>query len=78
MVEHFHEVTLARGLGDDHHTGVVLGGGRVLLQDRLDADLVVSCIGYRSVPLEGAPFDERAGRFANDEGLIAPQRRGTT
>lgn len=39
---------------------------------RLDADLVVSCIGYRSVPLEGAPFDERAGRFANDEGLIAP------
>lgn len=39
---------------------------------RIDADLVVSCIGYRSIPLEGAPFDERAGRFANDEGLIAP------
>src|SRR5690606_34548682 len=39
---------------------------------RLPADLVVSCIGYRTSPIPGVPFDERAGRFANDEGRIAP------
>ncbi len=36
------------------------------------ADLVITCIGYRSSPIEGVPFDERAGRFANDEGRILP------
>lgn len=36
------------------------------------ADLVVTCIGYRTSPIEGVPFDERAGRFANDEGRILP------
>src|SRR5687768_5257480 len=40
--------------------------------DRLPADLVVSCIGYRTSPIPGVPFDERAGRFANDEGRILP------
>lgn len=49
------------------------------------ADLVVSCIGYRSSPIPDVPFDERAGRFANDEGRILPglycvgwARRGPT
>ncbi|QZD92573.1 FAD-dependent oxidoreductase [Qipengyuania xiapuensis] len=36
------------------------------------ADVVITCIGYRSSPIEGVPFDERAGRFANDEGRILP------
>ena len=36
------------------------------------ADLVVSCIGYVSAPIPGVPFDERAGRFPNDEGRILP------
>jgi len=36
------------------------------------ADLVVSCIGYRTSPIPDVPFDERAGRFANDEGRILP------
>jgi ferredoxin--NADP+ reductase len=40
--------------------------------ERLAADLVVSCIGYRSSPIPGVPFDERAGRFANDAGRILP------
>ena len=40
--------------------------------ERLPADLVVSCIGYRTSPIPGVPFDERAGRFANDEGRILP------
>lgn len=37
---------------------------------RIPADLVVSCIGYRTSQIPGVPFDERAGRFANDEGRI--------
>ncbi len=32
--------------------------------------LVVSCIGYHSANIPGVPFDERLGRFANDEGRI--------
>jgi ferredoxin--NADP+ reductase len=51
----------------------------------IPADLVVACIGYRSSPIPGVPFDERQGRFANDEGRILPglyavgwARRGPT
>ena len=40
--------------------------------ETIPADLVVSCIGYRTSPIPGVPFDERAGRFANDEGRIVP------
>jgi ferredoxin--NADP+ reductase len=40
--------------------------------ETLQADLVVSCIGYRTSPIAGVPFDERQGRFANDEGRILP------
>lgn len=36
------------------------------------AGLVVSCIGYRTPPIEGVPYDDRAGRFANDEGRVLP------
>ncbi|MCP9223002.1 FAD-dependent oxidoreductase [Erythrobacter sp. LQ02-29] len=52
---------------------------------RLPADLVISCIGYRTAPIPGVPYDERQGRFANDEGRIRPglycvgwARRGPT
>ncbi len=52
---------------------------------RLAADLVVTCIGYRTAPIAGVPFDERAGRFANETGRIGPglycvgwARRGPT
>lgn len=38
----------------------------------IPATLVVTCIGYRSSPVEGVPFDERQGRFANDDGRILP------
>ena len=51
----------------------------------IPADLVVACIGYRSSPIPGVPFDDRAGRFANDDGRILPglyavgwARRGPT
>ena len=40
--------------------------------ETLPASLVVSCIGYRTSPIIGVPFDERAGRFANDDGRILP------
>jgi ferredoxin--NADP+ reductase len=40
--------------------------------ERIPAGLVVSCIGYRTSPIPDVPFDERAGRFANDEGRILP------
>ncbi len=38
----------------------------------LPADLVISCIGYRTAPIPGVPFDTREGRFANDDGRIMP------
>lgn len=38
---------------------------------RMPVDLVVSCIGYRTLRIPGVPFDEEAGRFANEEGRIA-------
>lgn len=34
--------------------------------------LVISCIGYETSPIAGLPYDERAGRFASDEGRILP------
>ena len=32
--------------------------------------MVVSCIGYRSITIPGLEYDERLGRFVNDEGRI--------
>ena len=39
---------------------------------RIDCSMVIAAIGYRSVPIDGAPFDEAMGRFANDDGRILP------
>jgi ferredoxin--NADP+ reductase len=36
----------------------------------LPASLVIACIGYQTSPIPDVPFDEAAGRFANDEGRI--------
>lgn len=36
----------------------------------IPANLVVSCIGYRTPPIADVPYDEGRGRFANDEGRI--------
>jgi ferredoxin--NADP+ reductase len=51
----------------------------------LPADLVVTCIGYRTSAIPDVPFDERTGRFANEDGRIVPglycvgwARRGPT
>ena len=50
-------------------TGRAVGTGEVYT---LPASLVVACIGYQTSPIPGVPFDEAAGRFANDEGRILP------
>jgi ferredoxin--NADP+ reductase len=38
----------------------------------IDCGLVVSCIGYKTPPIEGVPYEADRGRFANSEGRIAP------
>ncbi|MEP5938806.1 MAG: FAD-dependent oxidoreductase [Erythrobacter sp.] len=50
-------------------TGRAIGTGEFY---DIPADLVVSCIGYRTSPIPDVPFDERMGRFPNDEGRILP------
>lgn len=52
---------------------------------RIPAGLVVACIGYQTSKIPDVPFDETGGRFANEEGRIAPglycvgwARRGPT
>jgi len=37
------------------------------------AGLVISCIGYQTSPIPDVPYDEHGGRFANEEGRIAPR-----
>lgn len=51
----------------------------------IPAGLVVSCIGYQTPRIEGVPYDEKLGRFRNEEGRVAPglyavgwARRGPT
>ncbi len=48
-------------------TGRAIGTGETY---KIPADLVITCIGYRTSPIPDVPFDERMGRFANDEGRI--------
>ena len=49
--------------------GRAVGTGETYI---IPAGLVVVCIGYQTSPIPGVPFDEMAGRFANDEGRILP------
>lgn len=51
-------------LGPD---GVARGTGETY---SIDCGLVISCIGYKTPPLPGVPYEEDRGRFANDEGVI--------
>lgn len=51
----------------------------------IPASLIVSCIGYSTAPIDGVPYDQRAGRFVNSEGRISERlycvgwaRRGPT
>src|SRR5207244_4444081 len=49
------------------------------------ASLIVTCIGYASPRIDGVPYDERGGKFQNEQGRIADRpyavgwaRRGPT
>jgi ferredoxin--NADP+ reductase len=51
----------------------------------IPASLIVSCIGYKTPPIEGVPYEHGRGRFANSDGRILPglycvgwARRGPT
>lgn len=62
--------------------GRALGTGETYA---IPAGLVVSCIGYRTPPIHGVPYDDKLGRFANQDGRIGPglyavgwARRGPT
>ncbi len=50
----------------DEDGGVVMTGETYAVP----AGLVVSCIGYRTPPIDGVPYDAKLGRFANDDGRI--------
>ena len=63
-------------------TGNAVGTGEEIV---IPCGMVVSCIGYRTHPIPGIPYDDRLGRFTNEEGRIAPglycvgwARRGPT
>jgi len=47
--------------------GRAVGTGETYI---VPANLVVACIGYQTAAIPGVPFDDAAGRFANDEGRI--------
>ncbi len=50
---------------DEHRAAV--GTGETYT---IPCGLVVTCIGYRTPPLEGVPYEADRGRFANCEGVI--------
>jgi ferredoxin--NADP+ reductase len=68
-------------LGEDRVTGIEIE--RTVLDSEgrasgtgetytIDCSLVITCIGYKTSPIPGVPFEENAGRFANAEGRIVP------
>jgi ferredoxin--NADP+ reductase len=36
----------------------------------IECGLVISCIGYKTPPIEGVPYEADRGRFANRDGVI--------
>ncbi|MBT2186757.1 FAD-dependent oxidoreductase [Sphingobium nicotianae] len=62
--------------------GEAVGTGEIRA---IPADMIISCIGYRTSPIPDVPYDEQRGRFANVDGRIQPglycvgwARRGPT
>jgi ferredoxin--NADP+ reductase len=47
--------------------GAAVGTGE---QYGIDCGLVVTCIGYKTPPIEGVPYEQDRGRFANHDGVI--------
>ena len=62
--------------------GAAIGTGETY---EVPASLIVTSIGYQTPRIDGVPYDDRGGKFANDHGLIADRlyavgwaRRGPT
>ena len=49
-------------------TGAAKGTGETY---EVPAGLIVTSIGYQTPRIDGVPYDERGGKFANDQGKIA-------
>src|SRR3954466_3686133 len=47
--------------------GAAIGTGETY---EIECGLVVTCIGYKTPPIQGIPYEEDRGRFANAEGVI--------
>jgi len=67
-------------LGMDRVEGIRLEHTRLAADGHAEGDghvediacsMVVSCIGYRSITIEGLPYDDKAGHFANVDGRIS-------
>lgn len=52
------------------HSGQSVGTGE---EYAIPANLVISCIGYQTPRIEGVPYDDKGGRFANQDGRIDDQ-----
>src|SRR4051794_16004488 len=48
--------------------GAALGTGETY---EVPASLIITAIGYSSSPIDGVPYDERGGKFVNENGRIA-------
>jgi len=47
--------------------GAAVGTGEIY---EIPCGMIVTCIGYKTPPLAGVPYEEDRGRFANHEGVI--------
>ena len=47
--------------------GAAVGTGETYT---IDCGLIVTCIGYKTPPIAGVPYEEDRGRFANHDGVI--------
>ncbi|HTU10136.1 MAG TPA: FAD-dependent oxidoreductase [Allosphingosinicella sp.] len=47
--------------------GAAVGTGEAYT---IDCGLIVTCIGYKTPPIEGVPYEKDRGRFANHDGVI--------
>ena len=61
-------------VGEGRVEGVVVSRGGD--QQRLDAGLVVRCVGYRGLPLEGVPFEADTGRLRATDGRVVDDGEG--
>ncbi|WP_332642115.1 FAD-dependent oxidoreductase [Aeromicrobium sp.] len=64
-------------VGEARATGIVLARTSEPSDvETIEAGLVLRATGYHSTAVEGVPFDEQAGRFANDGGRVTDPGSG--